>query len=92
MAIDPRTYISLKRNGRTAVDKTVVDGEGNEGDTSATAVVTINYYDRETGSTVPHTEQADLEALRITRQKTAEDLAALDELIGDIETALEGKS
>ena len=77
--LDPHTYGRMKERGLTSIEKH---------DDDDAAEITVSYYDKESGAAKPSTVVVSLPTLKETRQKTAEELSRLDDMIADIESAL----
>lgn len=82
MQLDPQAYKQAKNRGRASM---AIDASGTVGDA---VIVTINYYDRETGNTDASLYPLSLAALQDIRQKTNQELNRLDLLITDMKTTL----
>lgn len=81
MQLETRTYERAKTRGRVTIVKDT------ENPTTHVAI-TINYYDRESGTSDAVTEVVSLEEVQNIRQKTHQERNRLDTLITDIQAVL----
>lgn len=82
MYLDPQEYKKAKNRSRASI---AIDANGTVGDA---VIVTINYYDRESGTTDAVLYPTSLAAVQEIRKNTNQELNRLDLLITDIKAVL----